>query len=303
MHSVLLIASGAESSTSVDVLLRREPVVVTRTTQHDEAAQLLRTAPFDLVICAIDEADYEAERCLQIISGATGVPSVVVTLADSIAPESLNIGTSFVCVESGLESVRTALQLQLRRARDVPRSRVTASGEFEFSFRFPARPDRIAKARTVAGGFIQRCLEVEDRELTRLELVLEEAICNAVYHGSLEIASAEKQDAKGFSALLAERLSSAPYCEREVEVRIRISEGELCVIVADEGPGFPRSDVAPPSAMSSSGRGLMLMQAFADTVEFNEVGNEVTITRRCRSLSQVESPSGVSARMLATQPQ
>ena len=293
MHSVLLIANGPEASISVELLLRRESVVVTRTECSFEAAQLLESAPFDMIVCAIDQIGGDGQRCFDLVSDATEVPTLVVFLSDTDVPAPLNITTSFVSVESGLDVIRDAMRLQLRRLRDVPRTRLTKAGVFEFSFRFPARPDRLARSRTVAGSFIQRCLQFGERELTRLELVVEEALCNAIYHGSLEVPSTLKlgrEDA--FSTQVAERLDQSPYCERDVEVRIEITGSELQITVADEGPGFRHCDTTPePETCAPSGRGLLLMQAFADSVEFNERGNEITLTKKLSHTGKPEAPA------------
>lgn len=286
MNSVLFIAKGPEASIPAEMLLRREPVVVTRTESCAEARTLLNQAPFDLMVCAIDDLEPASRDCIDLLAGATGVPKVVVLLDQDLSVRSFEVDTRIVPIDMGLGEVRTAIRQQIRRAANTPQARTTAQGNFEFSFKFPGKPDRIAKARTVAGSFIQRCLNLSDRGLTQLELVLEEAICNAVYHGSLEIDSATKNEpAVVFKNLVSERLASLPYCERQVEVSLEIDSERLRITVSDEGPGFDREQEPSPTASTEPfGRGLMLMHAFADAVQFNETGNVVTLTIKRSSL-------------------
>jgi anti-sigma regulatory factor (Ser/Thr protein kinase) len=54
--------------------------------------------------------------------------------------------------------------------------------------------------------------------------------------------------------------------------------------VRDEGSGFdsePLPDPTDPSNLTKlSGRGLYLITTFMDEVEHNDVGNEITMTKR-----------------------
>jgi anti-sigma regulatory factor (Ser/Thr protein kinase) len=178
---------------------------------------------------------------------------------------------------------------QLRRVPDRAEKPIRSDCEFEFGFSFKAEPSRIGKARAVAGGFIQRCLQLEDKELIRVELVLEEALANAVYHGSLEISSdirTGRQDR--FNALLSQRLETSPYCDRQVQVQLAICDKDLRIVVTDDGPGFDVNATAgacdSEAVHRPSGRGLLLMHAFADSVKFNESGNSVQLIRKRSSM-------------------
>ena len=57
--------------------------------------------------------------------------------------------------------------------------------------------------------------------------------------------------------------------------------------VVDEGSGFDISSVPDPlhpdCLLKVSGRGLLLLRTFMDDVTFNDVGNDVTMTRRRRA--------------------
>ncbi len=100
-------------------------------------------------------------------------------------------------------------------------------------------------------------------DIFAVHLALEEAIVNAIKHGN--------------------QLDT----DKMVEFQCRLGAEELCVRVADEGPGFDPNAVPDPTLDENlacpSGRGVMLMRGFMDTVEFNERGNAVQMTKR-RSL-------------------
>jgi len=98
-----------------------------------------------------------------------------------------------------------------------------------------------------------------ERALFAVKLALEEAIINAIKHGN-ELDSTKK-----------------------VTVDFSIEEDRAVISVADEGSGFDPQAVPDPTLSANlevtSGRGLVLMRAYMDRVEFNEKGNKVTLTK------------------------
>ncbi len=98
----------------------------------------------------------------------------------------------------------------------------------------------------------------EDR--TDLEIALREALANAVIHGN------------SYGA------------DKNVFVRCYGSEAEgLLVLVRDEGPGFMPEEVPDPRGNDrvhlNHGRGLFLMKALMDFVEYRKDGREVLLFR------------------------
>ena len=63
----------------------------------------------------------------------------------------------------------------------------------------------------------------------------------------------------------------------------KLSNTELFISIADEGDGFNPDDVPDPTAEDNleipSGRGLMLMHSFMDSVAYNDKGNQVTMKK------------------------
>lgn len=113
-----------------------------------------------------------------------------------------------------------------------------------------------------------------------IELVLHEAISNAVVHGNLQV-----QGMKGlsvdaldrFSHELATRMADPAYAARRVEVSCWLKpEGELLVEVADEGSGFVPHE-RDGTAAGASGRGLDLITAIAQQVELLDNGRRIRI--------------------------
>ena len=92
-----------------------------------------------------------------------------------------------------------------------------------------------------------------------VRLAIEEALNNAIRHGN---------------AMDPDKTAELVYEVTDEHVDIRIS---------DEGPGFDFEDVPDPTLDENldkpTGRGLMLIRAYMDTVEFNEKGNELHMVK------------------------
>ncbi len=70
---------------------------------------------------------------------------------------------------------------------------------------------------------------------------------------------------------------------KRVALNLRFSRREIRLRVADQGRGFNWKRVLeapPPRRTATSGRGLMIIGAYAERVRFNPRGNEITLWLR-----------------------
>ena len=92
-----------------------------------------------------------------------------------------------------------------------------------------------------------------------VRLAVEEALNNAIRHGN---------------AMDPGKTAELIYEVTEERVEIRVS---------DEGPGFDFSEVPDPTLDENldkpTGRGLMLMRAYMDLVEYNDAGNQLHMVK------------------------
>ncbi len=104
-------------------------------------------------------------------------------------------------------------------------------------------------------------------------------------HGNLEVGS-ELRDktSEPYHRMVRERRRREPWSQRRVHCRFEHRPKLVRYVIRDEGSGFDRSTLPDPtraeSMLKARGRGLFLMHAFVDEVEFNEAGNEVRLTKR-----------------------
>jgi len=70
--------------------------------------------------------------------------------------------------------------------------------------------------------------------------------------------------------------------EKFVEVVFTLQKEKLVVSVEDEGTGFNPKGIPDPTSPENieniSGRGVFLMSKLADSIDFNEKGNKVTMS-------------------------
>jgi serine/threonine-protein kinase RsbW len=93
-----------------------------------------------------------------------------------------------------------------------------------------------------------------------IKLALEEALINAIKHGN-------KLDRS-----------------KLVRIEARVQQDETEIIIEDQGPGFDRSCVPDPTAEENidkcSGRGILLMEAYMNHVEWSNYGRRVRMIKR-----------------------
>jgi anti-sigma regulatory factor (Ser/Thr protein kinase) len=116
-----------------------------------------------------------------------------------------------------------------------------------------------------------------------VELAIEEAVVNGILHGNLEINSEIKdENYKEFEDIVAKRTSETPYKDRTITINYHYDNRKAVFIIRDEGKGFDwryflnRKKVE--DTLQIHGRGIILIRAFASSVEYNEEGNEITIS-------------------------
>ena len=86
-----------------------------------------------------------------------------------------------------------------------------------------------------------------------LRILLHEALLNAVTHGSQEDPSLT------------------------VSMSVELRERDVVLHVEDAGPGFDWARPRPMDTEGYSGRGMSLMQTYANQVDYNDAGNCVTL--------------------------
>lgn len=106
---------------------------------------------------------------------------------------------------------------------------------------------------------VARC-GFNSQSIFAIKLALEEAMINAIKHGN--------------------KLDPA----KHVHVSYQVTPQQAEITVEDEGPGFDRHCVPDPTADENiekcSGRGILLMEAYMNSVEFGSGGRRVRMIKK-----------------------
>ncbi|OSM01379.1 response regulator [Magnetofaba australis] len=186
------------------------------------------------------------------------------------------------------KSMQERAERALREARDsIASIRLLEQGRF----RFRHLSDAQSLAALLANLF---------PDSQRAAVGLSELLINAVEHGNLQITYAEKGQLLTNRRLLwmeevERRLALPEYADKYVEVTLQHSAERLSVTIRDAGDGFNWADYLefdPKRAFDPHGRGIAMARAMSfDTLQYNDVGNEVTVTVNLASEENVASSS------------
>jgi len=125
---------------------------------------------------------------------------------------------------------------------------------------------------------------LNQEQLFRMNMLLKEAIENAIFHGNLELRSEmRRENPELFYKTAAQKRDIDPYKDRKLILQYDISRNSAKYVVRDEGKGFVHADLLDPAdpdnLLRIEGRGLIMIMNFMDEVFWNDRGNEVTMVR------------------------
>lgn len=125
----------------------------------------------------------------------------------------------------------------------------------------------------------------DEADGTRMGVALAEALANALYHGNLALDSELRAgNEETYWQIVSQRAEQEPYCNRRIHVSTAMSRDEALFVVRDEGHGFNPDALPDPTDPANlekaTGRGILLMKAFMDSIIYNSVGNAVTLVKR-----------------------
>lgn len=125
-----------------------------------------------------------------------------------------------------------------------------------------SRLENIDLVQVVVEESLQR-LDLEQEAAQFVGLAVREAVANAIRHGNQEDP------------------------EKRVEIDFQVEDGEVVIVVQDQGEGFDPDAVPDPlsaeNLLRPGGRGLLFMRNFMDSIEYSsrpQGGTAVTLRKR-----------------------
>ena len=123
-------------------------------------------------------------------------------------------------------------------------------------------PSDLAASRDVHRAIMDRVesLKYDEQSSFAIRLALEEGLMNAIKHGN-------KLDPS-----------------KTVHVEAKVTARSTQITIEDQGKGFDRVEVPDPCAtenlLKCSGRGILLMEAYMDKVQYTRGGRRVKMTKK-----------------------
>jgi diguanylate cyclase (GGDEF)-like protein/PAS domain S-box-containing protein len=218
------------------------------------------------------------------------VPVIVMTGhgSEDVAMEALRVGaTDYVPKQRLAQDLHAVLARALRTATAGSRRRrcLQSLVARESRFELGNDPDLIPPLLEFLQDEMTQLDRWDGAELMRTTIALDEALRNALFHGNLEVSSElREEDDRRYVELARQRAAQSPYQNRRIRFLIAHDSELSRFVIRDEGCGFDTSrahrPIEPEDLLSPSGRGLLLMKSFMDSVTFNQAGNEVTLVKR-----------------------
>ena len=264
----------------------------------EEGLELFRRERPDMVITDVRMPRRDGlSLAMTIRSEAPAVPVTIITGhgTEDMAIKALRAGvTDFVKKPVRLEDLNAALArmdaalMGPSHEPELPRPEAVELVELLWSYRLE---NDLGTVPAFVDLLVHRCgAGLPPTGAMELSLALRELLINAVEHGNLGVTFDEKTralEAGEMVELIHQRSSEPQRAARRVTVRAHVFEGTISIQVADEGEGFDPDSLADPldltRQLAPNGRGLLLARMSVDTLEYNDIGNLVTITKKLQS--------------------
>lgn len=250
-----------------------------------QALTLLQTRHFDLVLT--DPNGLELLKLLR--QNDCRIPVVIMTDqgSEDLAIQALRNGAANYIVRKNLAAELPAVisqALVTAHAGERESRMLQHLQDLHYEFVLPNDAEVLRATIPFLQDVVRRVCGLKAAELTLLGIGLEEALCNAMIHGNLEVSSAlREQDIAAYERLIEQRLQETPFRDRSIFLWLQITGDRLTCRIRDQGPGFDVTSIPDPTdpqyLSRPCGRGLLLIRSFLDEVRHNERGNEITMSK------------------------
>jgi CheY-like chemotaxis protein/anti-sigma regulatory factor (Ser/Thr protein kinase) len=292
MATILVVDDSAVDRIRVEKLLVKSGLSVQAAAGGQEALDLLKREPADLVLTDMQMPEMDGLQLVEEIRGKyPAIPVILMTAhgSEELAVTALQKGAASYVPKRNLaqdlaETIASILEMAKagRNQQQLLQSLLSTESHFILDNDTSLIPSLIGHLE----NNLKRMQLCDENGLIRVAVALREALINAIQHGNLEVGSElRERDDKQYYALLEERRQLEPYQDRRVHIYARESHRDAVYVIRDEGPGFDPSTLPDPTDPANlekiSGRGLLLIRTFMDEVHHNQVGNEITMVKRC----------------------
>lgn len=261
-----------------------------------QALAMLEEIKPDLILTDLQMPEVNGLQLVQTVKEThPSLPVVLMTGqgSETIAVEALQQGAASYVPKSALAAILSeTISRVLTLASEMVRKKTLMERMQTFHSRFEMGNDPALLTSLVSylQGLLSDMKVLSESDRLRTGVALEEALLNASYHGNLEVSSSLREtDHALYYELARKRMVEEPFRQRVISVEVTVDAAGLKYVISDQGPGFDLKSLPDPTDPANlerpCGRGVLLMRTFMDEVEYNAVGNQVTMVKRVRQSS------------------
>lgn len=288
MAGILIVDDTAVDRRLAGGLLESDPTLdVSYAKDVQEAlAQISNQLP-DLVVTDLQMPEYDGLHLVNEINEKfPELPVVLITAhgSENIAAQALASGAASYVPKSDLanslyETVMYVLSLSRSNSRN--RKLMSCARKTDFEFSLDNDIELIEPLIDMVQEIVASQEILSQRCQVQLGVALENALTNAMFRGNLAMSREE------FPVLsreaIANRSRTEPYKDRKVSFHALITQDKVEFHVKDEGDGFDTTNLPeasnPESFRDGVGRGLVLIQAFMDEVNYEDSGRSLGMSK------------------------
>lgn len=132
-----------------------------------------------------------------------------------------------------------------------------------------------------------------------LEVAFREMLVNAIVHGNLGVKTKSEEESWQDVAL---REQARGKIDRSIHIKLDIASDKAVVVIRDEGEGFDwkkqtNTESEEGDILKTSGRGMRYFVAtLVDSINYNEKGNEVTLTKNIDRIEGLFAELGIDVK-------
>lgn len=292
MNTILIVDdSPIDRAVMTRLLAARESFEVIQADDGADALQLLKEKTPQLIVTDMQMPNVNGLQLIESV--ARHQPDLPVILITARGSEQLAVQALEKGAASYVPKTRLADDLisTVNRVLHTRRSNVAAGIARESLIRtqseyvFGNSPELLTSASEVLTQQACSGWSVSKRELLRLQMTLEEALRNALYHGNLSLDPRLREaDLALYHQLAAQRATEDPWSERRIHVCAEAAPDTASWEITDDGNGFDfERFTAADQALALQqpfGRGIVLMRSIMDDVEFLDGGRTVRLTKK-----------------------
>lgn len=295
MAKVLLVEDSPTQAVEMRMLLEEGAHEVRHASNGRLALDILSQESLDVVVTDLDMPELNGLELVETMClDYTHIPAILVTGngSEELAAQALQKGAASYVLKSHIRSTLndTIVDVLGVTRTDASFSKLISTLQKNvFAFELPNDAELISPLVGLLLQVVSGMDMFGGGEIVRLGLAIEHALINAMYRGNLQLGPSVTPASHAIiyedatSDLIERRRSETPYQERMVFVEATATKQEFRITVRDEGVGFDTSKITelaePEMFGDDSGRGLVLIKNFADVLEFNETGNQITIIK------------------------